>query len=171
MILQVNQEFCSGCGVCADTCCVGAIQMVDQHAVIDEALCTQCEACIDACPNGAITALYVSASCMPVMVPPAAESRPVPVQGEIVHPEMAMPARGLVPLAGAALAYLGREVGPRLIDVLITSLERRFAQPTTTAMTPLSSSSRSLTSLSRGKQRQARYRGGRIGFRNLKGRR
>ena len=108
---------------------------------------------------------------MPVIVSPAVESRPVPVQGEIVQPETAMPVRGLVPLAGAVLAYLGREVGPRLIDVLITSLERRLTQPTTTAMTPLSTSSRSPTSFSRGKQRQARYRGGRIGFRNLKGRR
>jgi len=171
MILQVNQEFCSGCGACVDTCCVGAIQMLDQHAVIDEALCTQCEACVDACLNGAITALSVSARCMPVMVPPVAESRPVPVQGGIVQPETAMPARGLAALAGAVLAYLGHEVAPRLVDVLITLLERRLAQPTTSAMTPLSTSSRSLTSLSRGKQRQARFRGGRIGYRNLKRRR
>lgn len=171
MVLQVNQEFCSGCGVCVDTCCVGAIQMVGLHAVIDEALCTQCEFCVDACPNGAITVRSVSARCMPVIVPPAAESCLVPVQGEIVQPDSAMPARGLAPLAGAALAFLGREVAPRLVDVLINSLERRLAQPTTSAMTPISTSSRSLTSLSRGKQRQARFRGGRIGYRNLKGRR
>jgi NAD-dependent dihydropyrimidine dehydrogenase PreA subunit len=171
MFIQVNQELCDGCGVCVETCPVGAIQLVDQRAVIDDALCTQCEACVDACPNGAITALSVPARSAPIVALPAAESRIVPARDQAALPETAAPARGLASLAGAVLAFLGREIAPRLADALITALERRLARPTTTSIAPASSSSRSLTAKSRGEQRQARYRGGRIGYKNHKERR
>jgi ferredoxin len=35
MKMQVNQELCAGCGTCMDECPEGAIQLVDQKAVID----------------------------------------------------------------------------------------------------------------------------------------
>jgi len=171
MVIQVDQELCTGCGVCVDACSVGAIHLVDQRPVIDNALCTACEACIEACLNEAITALYIPARNAPIMSLPVAESRPVPVRNQTALPETAAPARGLAPLAGAALAFLGSEIAPRLVDVLITTLERRLARPTITTITPLSTSPRSLTVQSRGKRRQARYRGGRTGNRNPKERR
>ena len=139
--------------------------------MIDDALCTQCEACIDACPNGAITALSIPARSMPIAALPAAESQIVPVQSRVALPETTSPARGLVPLAGAALTFLGREVVPRLADMLIAALERRLARPATTAIAPISTSSRSHTAQGRGERRQARYRGGRTGNRNHKERR
>jgi len=95
----------------------------------------------------------------------------VPVRDQAALPETAAPARGLAPLAGAALAFLGREIAPRLADALIAALERRLARPTTTSIAPASSSSRSPTAQGRGEQRQARYRGGRIGYKNHKERR
>lgn len=172
MVIRVNQESCDSCGICVDTCSVGAIQLVDQRVVIDEALCTQCEACTDACPNGAITALSVPARNIAIAALPAAESRIVLVQKRVALPETASPARGLIPLAGAALTFLGREVVPRLADVMITALERRLARPTTTAVALTSAPSRNLASQGRGEQRkQSRYRGGRTGNRNHKGRR
>jgi hypothetical protein len=77
-----------------------------------------------------------------------------------------------MPLAGAALTFLGREVAPRLADVMIAALERRLARPTTTAVALTSAPSRNLASQGRGEQRkQARYRVGRAGNRNHKERR
>jgi NAD-dependent dihydropyrimidine dehydrogenase PreA subunit len=171
MVIQVNQELCTGCGVCVDACSVGAIQLVDQRAVFDDALCTACEACIEVCPNEAITTRSILEPSVSIVTLPAAESHPVLVRDQVALPETATPARGLAPLAGAALAFLRSEVAPRLVDVLVTALERRLARPTTTVMTPLSTSSRSLATQSRGKRRQVRYRRGRIGNRNHKERR
>ncbi len=163
MVIQVNQELCAGRGVCVEACSVGAIQLVDQWAVIDDALCTQCEACADACPNGAIAALSIPARSTSIVALPAAESQIIPARGQATLLETAAPARSLAPLAGAALAFLGREIAPRLADVLIAALERRLARPTTTSIAPVSTSSRSLTAQGRGERRQARHRGGRAG--------
>ncbi len=171
MAIRVDQALCAGCGVCAETCSNCAIYLVDHRAVIDEALCTQCQACVDACPNGAITAIYEPAQRAPIAARPVAETQIIPAPNPTVLPETAAPARGLAPLAGAALAFLGHEVAPRLVDVLVNALERRLAQPTATVINPSNTSASVLTTQSRGKQRQARYRGGRIGTRNQKGRR
>jgi len=171
MVIQINQELCSGCGTCVEACSGGAIQIMDQQAVISEALCTQCEACIDACPNGAITHLSIPARSVSILVLPAAESRMVPARELAALPETTLPAQGLIPLAGAALTFLGREIVPRLADVLITALDRKLAQPKTTVISPLSTSPKVLTSQSRGKQRQVRYRGGRASTGNHKERR
>jgi Fe-S-cluster-containing hydrogenase component 2 len=170
MVIRVNQELCNGCGVCIDSCTVEAIRLVDQQAVITDALCTQCEACIGACSNGAITALSKPVRSVPIVTPPSVESRMVPASTQTALPEPASPTRGLIPHAGAPLAFLGNEVAPRLVDVLLTVLERKIVQPKTAAITP-STSSRVLPTRGSGKQKQARYRGGCTGTRNQKGRR
>lgn len=166
MFIKVNQELCAGCGVCVDACSVGAIQLVDQRAVIDEALCTQCEACCDACPNGVITALSVPARHTLITTLPVAKPRMIPAPAQSAPPETAAPARSLAPLAGAALTFLGREVAPRLADMLIAALERRFARRVTTSIAPISTPSQSRTKQSRGERRQACHRGRRTGNRN-----
>lgn len=171
MAMRIDQELCAGCGVCASACSNGAIYWVDHQAMIDEALCTQCQACVDACPNGAISAIYEPAERAPIAVQPVAETRMIPASKAIVLSEPVAPVRGLAPLTSAALAFLGREVAPRLVDVLIKALESRLAQPTTTNITPSNVSTRVSTTQRRGAQRQARYRGGHSGFRNQKGRR
>jgi NAD-dependent dihydropyrimidine dehydrogenase PreA subunit len=160
MFIQVNQELCAGCGTCVEACSFGAIQLVNQHAVIDDALCTQCEACIDACPNGAIIALSVPAHSIPITTLSATESQIVPVQLREALPEKTS-AASLAPLAGSVLTFLGREVAPRLADMLLTVLERRLAQPATKGIAPVSPSSRNQISQGRGERRQLRYRGGR----------
>jgi NAD-dependent dihydropyrimidine dehydrogenase PreA subunit len=171
MVIQVNQELCTGCGACIDACSVEAIQLLDQCAVIDDGLCTQCEACIDACPNEAIITRSILEPSGSIMTLPAVEPTRVPVRDRAALPETAAPVRGLAPLAGAALTFLGSEVAPRLVDVLMTALERRLARQSTTAVTSLPISSGGRTTRKRGKQRQTRYHGGRIGNRNPKERR
>jgi Fe-S-cluster-containing hydrogenase component 2 len=158
MVVQVNQELCDSCGVCMEACSVGAIQLVDQRAVIDEALCTRCEACVDACPKGAIIAILEPAQLMPTMALTVTETQMIPAPTCTALLAADSSNRGLAPLAGAALAFLGRQVAPRLVDVLVTALERRLERPITTPATPSPTSSRVLTTQSRGKRRQARYR-------------
>jgi NAD-dependent dihydropyrimidine dehydrogenase PreA subunit len=161
MVMQVNQELCAGCGACMEACPVGAIHLMDQCAAIDDGLCTQCEACMDACPSGAITALSVPARSTPVVALSTIENRIVPAPKQTVLPETVTPTIGVVSLTGAALAFLGREVAPRLVDVLINVLERRLERPTMTATAPLATSNRGFGKQGRGVRRQARYRGGR----------
>ena len=160
MVFQVNRELCAGCGVCAEVCSAGAIRMVDQRAVIVDALCSQCEACVEACPNGAITAISMPSYHAPVLALPVTESGLILDQQLAVLTETAPPARGLALLAGTALAFVGREVAPRLADVLIDALERRLARPTMTAIAPQFVSARGLTTRGKGERRRTRYRRG-----------
>jgi len=171
MVIQVNQELCSGCGACADVCTVGAIQMMDQRAVIDDALCIGCDACIEACPNEAITMHSIQEPSVTIVTVPTAKAHLVPNWEKVALPEKAVPTRGLVPLAGAALAFFGRELAPRLVDVVVNTLERRLARSTTTTVSPVSTSTCVRTTGGRGERKQVRYRSGRTGNRNHKGRR
>ncbi len=170
-MIQINQEVCAGCGECIDVCTVGAIQLVDYQAAIDHMLCTQCEACVDACPNGAITAHSTPVQSAALTKLPAAASPSIPTREQVLSPEALPPVRGLVPLAGAALAFLGREAAPHLVDVVVTALERRLTQTTTTTVSPLSTASRDFTTHNRGQRRQIRQRKGCAGDGNQRGRR
>jgi hypothetical protein len=84
---------------------------------------------------------------------------------------MATPVHRLAPLAGAALAFLGKEIAPSLLDIMITALDRRLAQPKSTAVTLLSATPKVFIPEGRGLHQQARHRGGRFGARTQKGRR
>lgn len=46
-----TQNLCSGCGVCAGNCPVGALQARDGRIVWDPAVCVKCDTCIRVCPN------------------------------------------------------------------------------------------------------------------------
>ena len=171
MIIQVDQELCAGCGACVEVCSEGAIHVLENRVMIDDSLCTQCEACIEACVNDAISASpdpehSTVAMNLPVLIPGSIPSQiqPVPVKSTA-------PSRGLTPLAGAALAFLGSEVAPRLVDVLITTLERKLTRPT--APVPSISATKSMSPVvqNRGKRKQIRYRGGCTSPRMQKGRR
>ncbi len=55
-IIKIDQEKCTGCGLCADACHEGAIGMVDGKAVLlREDYCDGLGDCLPACPTGAIT--------------------------------------------------------------------------------------------------------------------
>ncbi|MEA3279881.1 MAG: 4Fe-4S binding protein [Thermodesulfobacteriota bacterium] len=51
----VNQEMCSGCGICIDECPVEVITFNEMNkAQIDEELCIRCAKCHDVCPEEAV---------------------------------------------------------------------------------------------------------------------
>jgi len=54
MAVQVNNEKCTGCGVCVDVCPVNAIKLENGKAVIGDE-CVDCESCIAQCPVEAIS--------------------------------------------------------------------------------------------------------------------
>ncbi len=52
----IDQDECSGCGVCTDACPNGVLELVgDVAEVVNEDECTACESCLEECPMGAIT--------------------------------------------------------------------------------------------------------------------
>ena len=62
--IEVNQDLCSGCGICAVVCSYGAITMEKSDkglvSVIDEFKCKRCGVCSAACPADAIDLSHFS---------------------------------------------------------------------------------------------------------------
>ena len=55
-IIRIDQEKCTGCGLCATACHEGAIDMVDGKAhLVREHFCDGLGDCLPVCPTGAIT--------------------------------------------------------------------------------------------------------------------
>lgn len=55
-ILKIDEELCTGCGLCVPNCHEGAIQIIDNKArLISELMCDGLGACIGHCPEGAIS--------------------------------------------------------------------------------------------------------------------
>jgi len=55
-IIEINEELCDGCGICAEACHEGAIQMVNGKAkLVSDIYCDGLGDCIGECPQGAIT--------------------------------------------------------------------------------------------------------------------
>jgi len=55
-IIEINEQKCNGCGICAEACHEGAIGMVDGKAkLLRDDYCDGLGDCLPACPAGAIT--------------------------------------------------------------------------------------------------------------------
>ena len=55
-IITIDQEKCNGCGICADACPEGALQVIDGKArLVGDLLCDGLGACLSSCPEDAIT--------------------------------------------------------------------------------------------------------------------
>lgn len=181
MTIKINQDLCAGCGLCMEECPSDAITMSNNWPLIDQERCNGCEICVEICPNGAIEVLEKQSQ---VEIVPGGQmlQKPAPIQGQVLYPAPVSNRSKLAPIASAALAYMGREVFPRVVDAMVTALENRLARtashenisldPTTNAggLHWIGSKEASINSR-RGRGKQTRYRGGRGNFRNRKGRR
>jgi ferredoxin len=54
MSVKIDNEKCTGCGVCIDSCPVSALELKDGIAVVSDD-CTECGICISECPTEAIS--------------------------------------------------------------------------------------------------------------------
>lgn len=53
-MIYVDENLCTGCGLCLDACSRGAISIRGRAVFIAENLCTSCGRCVDVCVTGAI---------------------------------------------------------------------------------------------------------------------
>jgi len=55
-IVRIDEELCTGCGLCVTPCAEGAIEIVAGKArVVKEELCDGAGFCLAVCPEGALT--------------------------------------------------------------------------------------------------------------------
>lgn len=55
-VVRIDEDVCTGCGLCVMPCAEGAIEIVDGKAkVIKEELCDGAGFCLSVCPEGALT--------------------------------------------------------------------------------------------------------------------
>lgn len=156
-MIVIDRERCTGCGLCIEVCPTGAITLVDNRAEVDVNLCDGCasldaksaQQCIELCPMEAsswVTMPDASTSIVPrpaVNLNPAVTSDAQILDGSsrdviTVHERD----RSVLPVFGSALAWVGREIVPRLaplaLDVLDAALERRRTLGTSSKLSPTS---------------------------------
>jgi ferredoxin len=111
-MITVSQADCLGCGECVEVCPQGAIRLAAGHIEIDQTRCNDCGLCIDACPNGALKHDQL------MVVQPA----------EIIPAGVGRTQRGgALSTVGSALAYIGAEILPWALPIVIDILEQRTA--------------------------------------------
>jgi ferredoxin len=124
-LIVIDAGRCDGCGACVEVCPEGAIYLVDGRATVDGTLCHACEACVAACPVDAIS--YANQTSIAQAVPgqePVVQPAPEVIQMKTQPQPVPLRAK-ILPVVGATLAWVGREIVPRLADYALDSLDRR----------------------------------------------
>ena len=118
-MMKIDLKKCIGCGRCLAVCPVEAISLVKDKAVIDQDRCVFCGACMQACPQAAISETRSPVAAITAITQP----------GSIEKRELVPATRSVSWLAWAApaIAFLGKEIIPRLADSFLDSLDRRLS--------------------------------------------
>lgn len=128
-MITIDFKRCDGCGACVEICPNNAIYLVDGKAEVDGLLCQSCEVCLTACPTGAISlAEPVQQRAAELARVPARGPEPEPMQTTTETLRPAPLRSSVLPVVGAALAWVGREIVPRLADYFLGSLDRRAVE-------------------------------------------
>ncbi len=133
--MYVDSTRCTGCGACLQVCPSDAIRLVNDCAQIDAARCNDCRACVEVCPSDAII------TAVPAIVPAARALSPVPTVQILSAPTgeaktLTAPSRGLAPAIGTVLAFLGREVAPRVASAVVEMVLNRAPERTPSRSSP-----------------------------------
>ncbi len=128
-MVYVDEKHCLGCGLCVDACPFGAIRVENGIARVEQSLCSGCGECVASCPEGALIEKQV-----PAVVGASADATAVARSEGMSHPDA--PIRHVpreehrrgelaahigstaVPWVGAALAFVGREIVPHVVQHL-----------------------------------------------------
>jgi len=130
-MIYIDSKQCTACGACVEICPTGALQWVkDQdgrHVEIDREICRECEACVEACPEEAIW-VEMEPVVEGELVPAAPGAVQVKADRQEIQP--AQPASPALSWLGAALAFVGREIVPRMAVSLLEAWDRRHSSAT-----------------------------------------
>jgi Fe-S-cluster-containing hydrogenase component 2 len=53
-MVEINDEACVGCGLCANVCPTGAISLAAGKARVNPLVCSACGQCLEVCRTGAV---------------------------------------------------------------------------------------------------------------------
>ena len=116
-MIEVRVDICTGCGRCVDVCSEQAIRIVEGHAAVDGGLCRSCWECVDACPEGAL--VRVAAPVAVAQRPQPLARRSAAVIDVTPKSKAVLPWRQrMVPVLAAAASFAGREILPRMLDMI-----------------------------------------------------
>ena len=115
VLIKINELECKGCAICLDACPQGAIYLCDDVAGVDLERCDRCKVCILECPNNAISWVDEKSQ---IIIP---QIRIEQVGAYPLQAERSVELKkrtSILPTAIAAIALIGKEIVPRVMDFL-----------------------------------------------------
>ena len=121
MTIIVNQELCTGCGMCVEACPSNAISLIAGTALIDQEKCSSCQICTQVCPTGALQ--FSNMLTPEILKPLPAMNALSPRTTTEISPE---PDNWKTTI----ISVFGQYFLPRLAEILATFIEQRFLSTT-----------------------------------------